>query len=88
MEKGRENARLEELFLSEEKTGDKEGELGRELAKRAQSRSGARPSKEVVDLGPSSLGLEVGLKGKKEEGWAIHSRVSSGPKFKTKRSDG
>ena len=39
--------------------------MGRELAKRAQGRSGARPSKEVVDLGPSSLGLEVGLKGKK-----------------------
>ena len=45
--------------------GDQEGELGRELAKRAQGRSGARPSMEVVDLGPSSLGLEVGLKGKK-----------------------
>ncbi|RVW65349.1 hypothetical protein CK203_022060 [Vitis vinifera] len=59
LEKGRENARLEELFLSEEKTGDKEGELGRELAKRAQSRSGAHPSKEVVALRPSSLGPEV-----------------------------
>ena len=65
MEKELENARLEELFLSEERTGDKEGELGRELAKRAQGRSGARPSMEVVDLGPSSLGPELGLKGKR-----------------------
>ena len=52
-------------LLSEERMGDQEGELGREPAKRAQGRSGARPSMEVADLGPSLLGLELGLKGKK-----------------------
>ena len=68
--------------------GDQEGELGRELAKRAQGRSGARPSMDVVDLGPSSLGPKLGLKGKKRGGWALLSRDNSGPKLKTKRSDG
>ena len=65
VEKELENSWLEALLLSKERMGDQEGELGREPAKRAQSRSGARPSMEVADLGPSLLGLELGLKGKK-----------------------
>ena len=83
-----ENTRLEALLLPEERMGDQEGELGRELAKWAQGGSGACPSMDVVDLGPSSLGPELGLKGKKRGGWALLSRDNSGPKFKTKRSDG
>ena len=64
--------------------GDQEGELGRELAKWAQGGSGACPSMDVMDLGPSSLGPELGLKGKKRGGGLYSQGTTVGLNLKLK----
>ena len=82
--KERDSARLEKLCLSEERTGDKEGELGRESAKRAQGKPGACPSMEGLNFGPLSLGPEVGSKGKQTKAGLFTQGVTVGRNLKQK----
>ncbi|RVW74017.1 hypothetical protein CK203_055874 [Vitis vinifera] len=56
LRKAQENRREAYERTRGEVRGDGGSRADTELAKRAQGRSGARPSMEVVDLGPSSLG--------------------------------
>ncbi|RVW74226.1 hypothetical protein CK203_055974 [Vitis vinifera] len=68
-----------------ERTGDKEGELGRESAKRAQGKPGACPSMEGLNFGPLSLGPEVGSKGKQTKAGLFTQGVTVGRNLKQKK---
>ncbi|KAL6328022.1 hypothetical protein AAG906_033289 [Vitis piasezkii] len=79
-----ESTRLEALLLPEERMGIQEGGVGRVIAKWDQGGSGARPIRDVVDLGPQSAGPDLGPKGKKRGGGPYNQGATVGLNLKLK----